>query len=221
MPRGRPGLRGLYGSAVNALVARHRKWRVLAGDTVRGALLQPWRQRARRRQFRTREGRQGLFRLQLGSLCADAPRLGCRDPPPALLMGVQQRWRLGIAPGSARTSHGHQPRARAPRALSLVRPVRARDRDPDERARPRARCPLSQHSVPDRLFLRQRSRLVGGGAVHLLFVETCECCDQAALDRAVATPLRRRLGALYPPISSRRKQSIHGIGSSPPRNGRE
>ena len=58
-------------------------------------------------------------------------------------------------------------------------------------------APYRDSPLPDRLFLRQRGRLVGGGAVRLLFDEAGEFGDEAALGRAAAPPLRWRLAALH------------------------
>ncbi len=55
---------------------------------------------------------------------------------------------------------------------------------------------LSRQPLPDRLFLRQRGRLVGRGAVYLLLVEAGELDHQAALGRAAPPSLCRRLAAL-------------------------
>ena len=120
-----------------------------------------------------------------------------------------------LPPQELRLPTDRQSRARPPRALSLVRPVRARDRDADDGARPQARRALSQYPLSDRLFLRQRGRLVGRRAVCLLFDEAGRFGDQAALGRDPAAPLWRRLGALHRRFCAAARASVRGPRCSP------
>ena len=75
-------------------------------------------------------------------------------------------------------------------------PFAAGDRNPDDGARPQARRALSRRPLSDRLFLRQRGRLVGRRVVCVLFDAAGRLGDQTALGRGAAPALCRQLASL-------------------------
>ena len=79
-----------------------------------------------------------------------------------------------------------------------------------------ARRPLSRFSLSDRLFFRQRSRLVGRRAVCLLFDATGQARRRNSAGSRCCASIMAASGRASPPISCRRQGSARGLRCSPP-----
>ena len=190
--------RALAGLACDLATAPSSRWSLASEhgvawleDAVRRALLQPRRQ-CRSMAAIPSASKDGKVWYSWTAFDADARATGSTATRRRLAAwGFNSAGGWSLPPQQLQPADDHQPRARPARHASTGSTRSTRRPSADDGAGPRARRALSRLALPDRLFLRQRGRLVGRRAVRVLLDEAGR---QSSPSSAGSTLLRRHYG---------------------------